>query len=146
MSRSVVGQAMDHMDHDDATDPPSQLADYYRWVEPDRGIRIYINFETADRLQVQVLRGLDSNGGVEVGGILLGRTGLDEGRITAVIEDFEPVPCAYSNGPLYSATGADAARSRQPWSGMNPGRVLAYRSSGITAATNATISICPPKT
>lgn len=97
-------------DHADATDPPSQLADYYRWVEPDRGIRIYINFETAERLQVQVLRGLDSNGGVEVGGILLGRTELDEGRITAVIEDFERVPCAYSNGPLYRATGADAAR------------------------------------
>ena len=107
MGRSAVSQAMDH---DDATDPSSQLADYYRWVEPDRGIRIYINFETADRLQVHVLRGLDSNGGVEVGGILLGRTELDEGRITAVIEDFEQVPCAYSSGPLYSATSADAAR------------------------------------
>lgn len=105
--RAVMSQSTEH---DDAIDPPSQLADYYQWVEPDRGIRVYINFETAERLQLQVLCGLDANAGTEVGGILLGRTELDEGRITAVIDDFDPVPCSYSNGPLYSATGADAAK------------------------------------
>ena len=107
LERAVVSRSPEG---DNATDPASPLADYYRWVEPDRGTRIYINFETANRLQMQVLHGQDSNGGVEVGGILLGRSKLDKGRITAVVEDFEPVPCAYSNGPLYSATSSDAAR------------------------------------
>src|SRR5882724_4621566 len=101
--RAVMSQSTDH----DDPNSRSHLADYYRWVEPDRGISIYLNFETADRLQVQVLRGLDSEGGVEVGGILLGRTAVDGGRITAIIDDFAAVPCTYSSGPLYSVTGAD---------------------------------------
>src|SRR5882724_11391044 len=103
--KALISQSTDN----DYANSQSQLADYYQWVEPDRGIRIYVNFETADRLQVEALRGLDSEGRVEVGGILIGRTALNEGRITAVIDDFEPVPCAYPNGPFYSLTGANAA-------------------------------------
>ena len=97
---------------DDSENPRPQLADYYRWEEPDRRIRIYINFETADRLQVQVFRGIDDfpDGGVEVGGILLGRreAEFDRGWTTTVIDDFEPVPCSYSNGSRYSLKGAEA--------------------------------------
>src|SRR5260370_25431505 len=84
-----------------------RLADFYEWIEPDRGIRVYINFETADRLQVEVLRGLDATDGGEVGGILLGSSTSDGGRITGVISDFEVVPCAYSKGPHYGVTGPD---------------------------------------
>jgi len=105
--RAVLGRSTDH---NDATDLQSQLADYYQWIGPNRGSQVYINFETAERLQIQVLRGLDFKGGVEVGGFLLGRSEFEEGQITAVIEDFEQVHSVYSNGPFYGATGTNAAR------------------------------------
>src|SRR5258708_778144 len=54
----------------------SQLENYYRWVEPDVDITVCLEFETVDRLQLEVLCGIHSfsDAGNEVGGILLGRT------------------------------------------------------------------------
>jgi hypothetical protein len=110
IEKAVMSQAVDH----DGPNSQSRLADYYRWIEPDRGTCIYINFDAADRLQRQVLRGLDSNRGVELGGILLGRSTLEGERITAIIDDFESVPCSYSDGSRYraEATRFSAVRSR----------------------------------
>jgi hypothetical protein len=90
----------------------SHLADYYLWEEPERGIRIYSNLATVDRLQLEVLRGIDGlpSDEVEVGGILLGRTELDGERTITLIEDFVPVPCSYRNGPLYRLSEKDAVK------------------------------------
>ena len=90
----------------------SQLADYYLWEEPERGIRIYSNLATVDRLQLEVLRGMDGipSDEVEVGGILLGRTELDGERTITLIEDFVPVPCSYRSGPLYRLSEKDALK------------------------------------
>jgi TonB family protein len=81
----------------------SQLENYYRWVEPDSDITVCLKLETVDRLQAEVLRGMDSSPGAgnEVGGILLGRTELDEGRTLTFVDDFEPVPSEHLNGPSY---------------------------------------------
>ena len=88
----------------------SQLENYYRWVEPDSDITVCLKLETVDRLQLEVLRGIDflTHAGNEVGGILLGRTERDEGRTLIFIEDFEPAPCEHVNGPSYALTAKDA--------------------------------------
>ena len=93
-------------------DLKSQLADYYLWEEPERSIRIYSNLATVDRLQLEVLRGIDgsSSDEAEVGGILLGRTELDGERAITLIEDFVPVPCSYRSGLLYRLSEKDAAK------------------------------------
>ena len=76
---------------------------YYRWVEPDSHITVCLKPEAMDRLQVEVLRGLDAhpNLGKEVGGILLGRVDFREDRVLIVVNDFEPVNVEHSNGPHY---------------------------------------------
>lgn len=80
------------------------LADYYHWEEPGRGIRIYMRSGMADRLQADVLR----SGEREAGGILLGRVEGEEGP-AVFIEDFVPVECSYHDGPLYSLSEQDTA-------------------------------------
>jgi type II secretory pathway component PulM len=77
------------------------LAEYYHWEEADKGIRIYMNSGMADRLQAEVADG------TEAGGILLGRAEQDGEAPVVVIDDFVPVPCSHSAGPLYDLSGED---------------------------------------
>src|SRR5438552_2079032 len=88
----------------------SPLENYYRWVEPDSDITVYLRLDTVDRLQFEILRGMHSfsHAGNEVGGILLGRNEVDQGRTLTFVDDFEPVLCEYRNGPAYALTGKDA--------------------------------------
>lgn len=88
-----------------------QLENYYRWVEPDSDITVCLKLEMVDRLQMEVLRGVDSfsHSGNEVGGILLGRTELDEGRSLTFVDDFEPIPCDHRRGPSYVLSAKEAA-------------------------------------
>src|ERR1700675_699955 len=90
----------------------SQLADYYLWEETERGIRIFSNLAAVDRLQLEVLRGIEGfpSDEAEVGGILLGRTELDGERAITLIEDFVPVPCSYRSGPLYRLSEKDVVK------------------------------------
>jgi ArsR family metal-binding transcriptional regulator len=85
---------------------------YYRWVEPNSDITICLKEEAIDRLQVEVLRGLDSSPpfGKEVGGILLGWTGWVENHIEIVVEDFEPVPPRGVQSRFYKLKGEDHVR------------------------------------
>ena len=68
---------------------PQPLDRFYRW-EPDVGITVHLKPEMIDRLQADVLYGSDSgpHDGNEVGGILLGKSGFENGRIRIVVEDF----------------------------------------------------------
>jgi len=85
------------------------LAEYYRWEEVDRGIRIYMHSGMADRLQAEVAGGAGGGpvDGTETGGILLGRAEQDRGRPVVVIDDFVPVPCSHRGGPLYDLSDED---------------------------------------
>jgi hypothetical protein len=76
------------------------LADYYHWEEPGRGVQIYMNSGMADRLQASVLQTAK-----ETGGILLGRTETEEGGLI-IIEDFVPAPCSCAEG-RYDLSEAD---------------------------------------
>jgi hypothetical protein len=89
--------------------PNRNLADYYHWRETDKGIRIYVHSGMIDRLQADVLRGAEAgpDGAREVGGILLGTAYEDRGTPIVIIDDFVPVPCSYSGGPLYLLSDAD---------------------------------------
>jgi hypothetical protein len=89
-----------------------QRANYYLWEEPERGVRIYLSLAIVDRLQLEVLRGIDGFPAdqAEVGGILIGRTESDGERTITLIEDFAPVPCGYRAGPFYRLTEKDAVK------------------------------------
>lgn len=92
-----------------ATKP--RCENYYRWVEPESNITVCLEFRALDRLQLAVLRGIDSSyERNEVGGILLGRKELDEDRILIFVDEFEPVPSEHRNGPFYALTAEDALR------------------------------------
>jgi TonB family protein len=92
----------------------SPLANYYRWEEPYSDITVCLNLDTVDCLQAEVLGGIGSfpDAGVEIGGILLGKRELEEGRTVTVVEDFEPVPCEHRHGPYYSLTAKDLVKLR----------------------------------
>lgn len=92
----------------------SPLANYYRWEEPYTDITVCLNLDAVNGLQAEVLNGAGSlpAAGIEVGGILLGRRELLEGRTVTVVEGFEPVPCEHCHGPFYSLTAADLVKLR----------------------------------
>jgi Gram-negative bacterial TonB protein C-terminal len=83
-------------------------SDYYIWDEPERPVSVHLNYQTIERLQVEVLRALDNGErGVEIGGILLGRREETAGRSNTFIEDFALVPCAHVGGSDYSLSDPD---------------------------------------
>jgi TonB-like protein len=86
--------------------------DYYIWDDPDRAISIRLNHAAVDRLQMEVLAGLDigPHVGAEIGGILLGRKERVDGQTMMFIEHCEPVPCDHDKGPEYSLSGNDFDR------------------------------------
>src|SRR5258708_18208563 len=87
-------------------------SDYYVWDEPERPVSVHLNYQTFELIQIEVLRGLDSNGddGVEIGGILLGRREQAAGRVNTFIEEFLPVQCGYSGGSVYSLSDGDGIK------------------------------------
>lgn len=87
------------------------LGGYYRWDEPDSPITVFLNLETVERLQVEALDAIHSlpDAGVETGGILTGRTVSSAGRITIIVENFEPFARESGQGPLYSLSARDTA-------------------------------------
>jgi TonB family protein len=93
---------------------PAQASppDYYIWDEPERPVSIHLNYQTVERLQIEVLRALDSDShpGAEIGGILLGSRQQADGRANIFIEDFVPVPCRQSRGSEYRLSSGDALK------------------------------------
>ena len=77
------------------------LADYYHWEEPGRGVNLYLRSTMVDRLQNEVARA----GANEIGGILIGRPAGQGGDL--VIEDFVPVARSNSDGLLYNLSDND---------------------------------------
>jgi len=93
-----------------AAGAPRELSDYYLWEDADRGVRIHLNQEAVDRLQLEILEGADAiaHGRAELGGILLGRKERVGKQRVTIIEDFEPVRRQYCNGPFYTLSPKDA--------------------------------------
>ena len=77
---------------------------YYKWVEPNSEVTIFLNSEAMDRLQTEAFHAVDS--GREVGGVLRGWTEWNEDRVQIVVEDFEIVPFGSDNSPFYNISSA----------------------------------------
>ncbi len=123
-----------------ATKSEPDEGSYYRWAEPNSDITVCLKTEAVDRLQMDALRGVASSprAGKEVGGILLGRTEINEGCALTFIDDFAPFPCAYRNGPFYDLTGAEAAgfeaalaRGRTHWQHSVVGYYRSHNRDGL---------------
>ena len=93
-----------------STSQPSPVPDqnpnqYQHWEFPESAAQVYLHSGMAQRFEAQILAG--SEGGRETGGILLGRVETHGDKTKTFIEDFVPVPCSYTSGPLYVLSDED---------------------------------------
>jgi TonB family protein len=93
---------------------PSGAASFYRWEVPDKPISILLSLDLIDRLERDVIESFKAvtKRGSEIGGVLGGRV-IGGSRPTVVVDQFEPVECDYSRGPLYLLSDEDKTKLRQ---------------------------------
>ncbi|MBL8242447.1 MAG: hypothetical protein JNM66_33785 [Bryobacterales bacterium] len=84
---------------------------FYVWKPAEKPISVHIHFDVVDRILLEVMRGFGAvpKRGAEVGGILLGTTETQNGRIVVNVEDFEAVSCDHASGPSYILSEDDRA-------------------------------------
>ena len=83
----------------------------YLWEVPGRPVAIEIGYEVIERIRREVCSGLQpgQRRGLERGGILLGT--IEPGdKLRVRIQDIEPVPCSYEDGPSYVVRGQTRER------------------------------------
>jgi TonB family protein len=95
---------------------PSRASAYpsFLWEVPGKPVVVRIALDLVDRLETEVVesfRSLTSRGS-EIGGLLLG-TVHGNNPFEVAIQDYEPVPCDYTRGPLYRLSPADLERFEQ---------------------------------
>ena len=84
----------------------------YAWEPKEVPISVRLSVELIDRLEkesIEIFRAI-TNRGSEIGGILLGRV-LPGKPLTVVVEDYEPIACAYDLGPSYVLTPEEQQRA-----------------------------------
>src|SRR5579871_1412452 len=84
---------------------------YYVWDVPGESAIVYLNLDTLDRLEAEILHGFGATPkrGVEAGGVLLGSVERRPHARTIVrIRDFEPVDCSHRRGPAYRLDEAES--------------------------------------
>jgi TonB family protein len=80
----------------------ANVAAGYVWEDPGDSIMIQVSLGLVERLGAAVQQGLGAGPrGIEIGGILLGRTLPGFGR-AVLIEDFELAPCEHLRGASYT--------------------------------------------
>ncbi|MGD0201612.1 MAG: hypothetical protein ABSD27_12750, partial [Bryobacteraceae bacterium] len=86
----------------------------YVWEPEEAPISVRLGAELIERLEkesLEIFRAI-TNRGSEIGGFLLGHV-LPAGPLTVVVEDYEPVACAYSLGPTFMLSGEEQQRMRE---------------------------------
>jgi periplasmic protein TonB len=98
----------------EAVGSPSPVTASFRWEVPTKSTCIQISLDLIDRLEREVIESFKAvtKRGSEVGGILLGRIARADKR-TVFVENYEPVTCDYSRGPLYLLSDSDKDQLRQ---------------------------------
>ena len=107
----------------------------YIWEPVGKPVSIEIDLKFVDRLGIDVMRayGAVPHRGLEIGGILLGSADSGE-KLTAKIEDFEPVLSKHESGPSYTLSGKghesflEALQRWQPQPGRQMRAIGFYRS------------------
>ena len=93
------------------SDPDPPASPYYLWEEPGKPVSVRLSHRVVDgldRAAVEAFRSISSRGS-EIGGLLLG--GVLAGTPAVVsIDDYEPIACDYSRGPLFHLSDADVGR------------------------------------
>lgn len=90
---------------------PAPVSASFRWEAPDKPPSILLSLDVIDRLEravIDAFKAITSRGS-EIGGLLLGRI-VAGGKRTVFIEDYVPVDCGYSRGPLYLLAEDDKRR------------------------------------
>ncbi len=106
-----------------ATAPHSLASQCFTWTEPQKRISVRLPAEVMERLELEVMKGYTAlrKRGVEVGGLLLGKT-LRDGTTVISVEDFEMVPCEYRHGPSYHLSDTDRNRLEQVMARLGSGQ------------------------
>ena len=90
------------------SDSSPAASPYYLWEAPGKPVSVRISHQVVDRLDraaVETFRSISSRGS-EIGGLLLGAV-LPGTPAVVSIDDYEPIPCDYSRGPLFHLSDAD---------------------------------------
>lgn len=86
----------------------------YVWQPNEAPISIRLAVELIERLEkesLDIFRAI-TNRGSEIGGILLGQV-VAGTPLTVVVEDYEPLPCAYSLGPIFRLSEEEQQNLRE---------------------------------
>jgi len=92
-------------------EPTSAPLATYLWEVPQKPVAVRLALDFIDRLEKEVIenfRSLTSHGS-EIGGVLLGSV-IPGTPLTVIVQDYEPILCDYSRGPLYRLSDADLVR------------------------------------
>src|SRR5581483_2469828 len=81
----------------------------YEWTRPDGKLRVWVAPEAVARLRSEAMHGLEAfpKRGLEVGGLLLGRTENLEAGARVVVQSAQPVPCEHQFGSGYVLSERD---------------------------------------
>jgi hypothetical protein len=116
------------------------------WTEATRNFAIHIQPDVIGRLRTECLAALKRvpRRGLEIGGILLGRTETVEYTTTFWIQDFQPVESEHRWGPSYVLSDSDFAVLRTALAKNGAACLGVYRSqtrSGQIAIENSDIEL-----
>jgi hypothetical protein len=93
----------------------------YLWNPKESPLSVRLGAEVIGRLEkesLDIFRAI-TNRGSEIGGLLLGRVAPGRPSIV-IVEDFEPVVCAYTLGPTFLLSGDEQQRMREAISQRKP--------------------------
>jgi TonB family protein len=80
----------------------------YLWHPSGKRLAVDLRLEAVDRLAAETLSGFDVPGrGIEVGGLLLGRTRREGGVTIVEVEDIEPIECEHAAGQSLMLSAPD---------------------------------------
>lgn len=88
--------------------PADQGREDYTWRPQSKALTLRFDVKVIDRINVEVMRGfaVTRRRGTEAGGVLIGSV-ASEPEPVVTVQDFEAVPCEYSQGPSYILSARD---------------------------------------
>jgi hypothetical protein len=110
---------------------PAQACFVYESLQPKA--RIGLDFGVVDRIAAEALRGFSAlpRRGMEVGGILLGRTASGHGELSVQIEDCIPFDCEHLYGPNFHLSPKDRDALAELLTGLNGQRARPLQAVGL---------------
>jgi hypothetical protein len=98
----------------------------YIWKDPGGSISIHLSLEAVERIAAAIEQGLGTGSrGVEIGGILLGRSVTGDSR-TVFVDGFECVPFQHWRGASFTASPKDRETLAVRIARKKPGQVVGY--------------------